>query len=170
MRSHSDLEAAIGEFPRLLNELVAGEVFGRGAGRTAPPRQKGIYLFTELGRHLYTGRVAITERAKARGSEGWSNFRTRLAAHTRPSSGQTSASFAFRLAVEAVGDSIENLPTTRAAREAHEDFARVFAEQKERVTATDFRVVRIDDEFANYVFEPYAAFRLETPYNSWATS
>jgi hypothetical protein len=34
----------------------------------------------------------------------------------------------------------------------------------------DFRVVAIADDFESYVFEPYAAMMLDTPYNSWATS
>jgi hypothetical protein len=72
--------------------------------------------------------------------------------------------------VEAVGDSVANLPTTRQARAVHPEFAAVFREQKERVTAMQFRIVEIEDDFRSYVFEPYAAFRLGTRYNSWATS
>jgi hypothetical protein len=41
---------------------------------------------------------------------------------------------------------------------------------EERVTAMDFQVVTIADNFESYVFEPYAALMLDTPYNSWATS
>ena len=34
----------------------------------------------------------------------------------------------------------------------------------------DFSVVTIADDFESYVFEPYAALMLQTPFNSWATS
>jgi hypothetical protein len=49
-------------------------------------------------------------------------------------------------------------------------FLQEFIRQKERVTAMEFRVVTIKDDFESYVFEPYAAMMLNTPYNSWATS
>lgn len=34
----------------------------------------------------------------------------------------------------------------------------------------EFRAVTITHDFESYVFEPYAALMLGTPYNSWATS
>ena len=40
----------------------------------------------------------------------------------------------------------------------------------EQVTAMEFRVVKIADDFECYLLEPYAAYRLGTPYNSRATS
>ena len=65
-----------------------------------------------------------TERAAKKGG-GHSNFRTRLAGHTRPLSGHNQATFAWR-----------------------------FLCQKERVTAMEFRVVAIPDSFESYMFEP----------------
>lgn len=156
-----------------LEELMASPVYGRGAGRTSPPRTHGVYLFscaTDDGpEHLYVGRVGVTERARAAGG-GHSNFRTRLAGHTRPSAAHNQATFAFRLAMKEVGASIADLPATRAERAAHPEFEVVFLEKKELVTSLELRVVEIEDDFESYVFEPYAAFRLGTPYNSWATS
>jgi hypothetical protein len=72
--------------------------------------------------------------------------------------------------VKAVDGRFEGLPTTRAALERDSRFRQEFALQKERVTEMDFRVVTITDNFESYVFEPYAALVLGTPYNSWATS
>lgn len=152
-----------------LETLLASDVFGRGSGRTPPPREHGVYLFTEAGRHLYVGRCGLTERAAKKGG-GHSNFRTRLAGHTRPSSGHNQATFAWRLAVEAVDGRFEGLPTTRAELQLDSRFRQEFLCQKERVTAMEFRTVSIPDDFESYVFEPYAALMLDTPYNSWATS
>jgi hypothetical protein len=157
------------KLPGYLEALLASEVFGRGPGRKPPPREHGVYLFTEAGRHLYVGRCGLTERAAKRG-KGHSNFRTRLAGHTRPSSAHNQATFAWRLAVEAVEGQFEGLPTTRAELQLDSRFRREFVRQKERVAAMDFRVVTITDNFESYVFEPYAALMLDTPYNSWATS
>ncbi len=159
------------KLPGYLEALLASEVFGRGPGRRPPPREHGVYLFTEVGRHLYVGRCGLTERAaKSEEGKGHSNFCTRLAGHTRPSSAHNQASFAWRLAVKAVAGRFEGLPTTRAALERDSRFRAEFARQKERVTAMDFRVVTITDNFESYVFEPYAAMMLGTPHNSWATS
>lgn len=156
-----------------LADLLSSEVYGRGPGRTPPPRTHGVYLFSRGAdggsEHLYVGRVGLTERARAVGG-GHSNFRTRLAGHTRPSSGHNQATFAFRLAIEEVGTAITNLPPTRAQRAIHPEFEAVFAQKKDLVTSLELRVVQIEDDFESYIFEPYAAFRLGTPYNSWATS
>jgi hypothetical protein len=159
------------KLPGYLEALLASEAFGRGPGRKPPPREHGVYLFTEAGKHLYVGRCGLTERAaNSAEGKGHSNFRTRLAGHTRPSSAHNQASFAWRLAVKAVDGRFEGLPTTRAALERDSRFRQKFARQKERVTAMDFRVVTITDNFESYVFEPYAALMLGTPHNSWATS
>lgn len=157
------------KLPGYLEVLLASEVFGRGPGRNPAPREHGVYLFTGAGRHLYVGRCGLTERAAKRG-RGHSNFRTRLAGHTRPSSAHNQATFAWRLAVEAVEGQFEGLPTTRAELQLDSRFRREFVRQKERVAAMDFRVAKIVDNFESYVFEPYAALMLDTPYNSWATS
>jgi len=56
------------KLPCYLEALLDSEVFGRGPGRELPPREHGVYLFTETGRHLYVGRCGLTERAAKRGS------------------------------------------------------------------------------------------------------
>lgn len=157
------------QLPDYLKQLEKSPVYGRGLDREPPPRTHGVYLFTEKGRHLYVGRCGVTERARASGN-GHSNFRTRLAGHTRPSSGHNQATFAWRLTLQALGKSIEALPATRLERQLDKRFAAEFRRQKERVTRMDFRVVEIDDDFESYVFEPYAAAMLGTTFNSWATS
>lgn len=162
-------EQVAARLPRHLEALLACEAFGRGPGRKPPPLEHGVYLFTEARRPLYVGRCGLTERAAKKGV-GHSNFRTRLAGHTRPSSAHNQAAFAWRLAVEAVDGRWENLPTTRLALGRDSRFLQEFSRQKERVTAMEFRVVAIADDFESYVFEPYAAMMLDTPYNSWATS
>jgi hypothetical protein len=155
--------------PTYLDELLGSPIYGRTIDRDPPPKSHGVYLFTEKGKHLYVGRCGITERARRKG-EGHSNFRTRLADHTRPSSGHNQATFAWRLTLNALDKKIDQLPRTRAERQVDKKFEVEFLRQKERVTQMDFRIVAILDDFESYVFEPYAAAMLETPYNSWATS
>ena len=157
------------KLPRYLDQLLKSEVYGRGSDRTPPPKTHGVYLFTEGGKHLYVGRCGLTERARLAGT-GHSNFRTRLAGHTRPSSSHNQATFAWRLTIEALGKKIAGMPRERAVRQLNTRFREEYLRQKELVTAMEFRIVEINDDFESYVFEPYAALSLNTPYNSWATS
>lgn len=156
-------------FPEVLEQLLNSPVFGHGPGRVPPPRSHGVYLFSEGRRPLYVGRCGLTERARRAGA-GFSNFRTRLAGHTRPSARHFEAAFAWRLACEdAEGQGLE-LPPGRSERERDPIFAALFVAAKQRVTDMEFRVVEIDDDPMAYAFELYAAFVLDTPYNSFATS
>lgn len=168
-----EFEAVVAKMETNLEALLASPAFGRDGGRPKAPTTYGVYLFSEPTgdalKHLYVGRVGLTERARKKGG-GHSNFRTRLHGHTRASSAHNQATFAFRLAVEAVGGSIDGLPVERAERAKHPAFAKVFLAQKSRVNAMQYRCVEVLDDFESYIFEPYAAYRLGTPYNSWATS
>ena len=89
----------------------------------------GIYLFSEVDRHLYVGRT--------------NSIRKRLQSHCQPGSGHNSATFAFRLARKLTG----NLQATykgegsRADLEKDPDFRKVFIAQKERVRSMNVRYV-----------------------------
>ncbi len=72
--------------------------------------------------------------------------------------------------MEALGDDLALMPKEREARQLDERFRKEFFIQKERVTSMEFQIVEIPNDFESYVFEPYAALTLKTPYNSWATS
>jgi hypothetical protein len=51
--------------PEMLERRRDSEVFHRGH---RPPRnQRGVYLFTDHGRHLYVGRTGITARTRLLG-------------------------------------------------------------------------------------------------------
>lgn len=164
-------EVVLAKLPGYRDQLLLdSEVFGRGNGRPKAPTEHGVYLFTENGNHLYVGRCGLTERAKKLG-KGHSNFRTRLAAHSCPGSKHNSATLAWRLTIDKLGDALKEMPTaTRAELQDHPPFHAQFLVQKERVTAMEFRVVKIPDDFESYVFEAYIARELQTPHNSWATS
>lgn len=99
-RSRKEFLALTERFEPYLNDLLASPVYGRSVpGRDAAPKTRGVYLFTEVQdgqpRHLYVGWVGLTERAAAAGGEGYSNFRTRLSGHSRPSARHTEATFAY---------------------------------------------------------------------------
>lgn len=162
-------KVVVAKLPGYLDRLRRSPVYGRGEDRTAPPKMHGVYLFSEEGEDEYVGRCGLTERARRVG-KGHSNFRTRLAGHSRPSSGHNQATFAWRLTWLKLGSEVVAMPKLRAELEKHPPFREEFLRQKERVAAMDFRIVEIDDDYESYVFEAYAARELRTPHNSWATS
>jgi hypothetical protein len=154
-----------------LEQVLQSEVYGRGAPDSqAAPNAHGVYLFTENSRHLYVGRTGKTERSVRAGKPSASGFRARLAGHCRPSSGLSSATFAIRLALERARE--EGTPIVAPRGELLNDprFRALFVAAKERITAMEFRLVEIEDDRESAVFEVYAAYVLQTQYNSFATS
>ena len=156
--------------PALLVALQESAVYGRGPGREKPSHAHGVYLFTEGDRHLYVGRTGRTERSVKSGKPSASGFRKRLAGHSTPGAGLSTASFALRLAMEDAANEGLELPAARKDRLTVPRFVELFSAAKDRVTDMEFRTVEIDDDRESYVFELYAAFVLDTPYNSFATS
>lgn len=160
--------------PDLLEQLLSSPAYGLRDDRPNPSsEQHGVYLFTEGGQHLYVGRTGLTERARLAGKPGSSSFLTRLTGHTERDPG--SGSFAWRLTMEKALKEVDAglrdpLPNTRKLRVEDPGLLELFREQQRRVAAMDFRTVEINDERVSYVFELYAAWVLETPYNSFATS
>ena len=119
--------------------------------------EKGIYLFTERGKHKYVGRSR--------------NLRSRLLEHGRPSSNHYMATFAFRLAREKVGKTIATYKKSgaRSDLERSPAFAKAFDEAKERVARMDIRFVEEDDPTQQALLEIYAAIALGTPHNDFDT-
>lgn len=160
--------------PSLLCRLLSSPVYRLGDDRPDPASdQHGVYLFTEEGRNMYVGRTGLTERARLAGKSGSSSFLTRLTGHVERDPG--SASFAWRLTMERALAEVETgerepLPKTRKLRVKDPGLLKLFEEEQRRVAAMDFQTVEINDERVSYVFELYAAWTLETPYNSFATS
>ena len=122
------------------------------------PREKvrGVYLFSENGRHLYVGRT--------------NDVKARYSGHCRPGAHHGIAAFAFRLARESTG---QLKPTyrpgagSRSALAADPEFKLAFLEAKARVRAMDFRYVDEPDPVRQAVLEIYCAVALETPYNDF---
>ena len=115
----------------------------------------GIYLFSEGERHLYVGRT--------------NSIRKRLQQHCRPSSGQNSCPFAFRLAREA-----RNVPKATYKPEGSRgnlledpEFAQAFVNAKVRLRGMNIRVVAEAVPLRQALLEMYAVVSLETPYNTF---
>jgi hypothetical protein len=118
---------------------------------------RGIYLFSEKGRHLYVGRS--------------NNLRRRLQEHFRPSSTHNSAPFAFRLTRGTTGH-VHASYTTKGSRETlakSRKFKEAFTRAKERVRRMQVRFVEENDPLKQALLEMYTAVALHTPYNDFDT-
>jgi hypothetical protein len=112
------------------------------------PSVAGVYLFTEDGAHRYVERTR--------------NCNRRLGEHTRPSSPENSAPFAFNIAKRAAQEAQFELSGTRKQIAAQEGFAALFTTAKQRVRAMEFRFVEMTDPAVSTIFEVYASIALET--------
>ncbi len=142
----------VAKMPRLLGELQTAARHKRLDDGLRPI--PGIYVFFERGKPLYVGRT--------------NNVRNRIQAHTRPSSGHNSATFAFILARNAAKR--DRLPLDGMTREEMEKLPRfrsLFTISKTRVAKMDIGFVEIDEANVQVVFEVYAAMVMNTPYNDF---
>ena len=82
--------------------------------------------------------------------------------HTRPSSPENSAPFAFNIArQEAIRQNIDATGSRKAISKLP-DFAELFDAAKSRVRAMEFRFVEIEDPPLRTIFEVYASLALGT--------
>lgn len=144
------------QLPDLLTVLLDSEAYGLTNGRELPPDKVryGVYLFSELGKPRYVGRVGLTERSKRVG-KGFSSFRTRLRGHTRPR--HSEGTYAYARAAKQFRRKKLPLAETRKANCENPEFMAEFRRQCERVRRMDFQVVEITDNKLAAVFEIYAA-------------
>ena len=149
-------EELVAQLPHLLDELRACPPHFVGE-RPTVPRVSGVYLFSEGGRPLYVGRTRDCHR--------------RLADHTRPSSRENSAPFAFNLARRDLDDGGSRVTGTRAELAAQLAFSQRFATAKQRIRRMEFRFVAIGDPALSTIFEVYASIALGTEgdYNLFET-
>jgi predicted GIY-YIG superfamily endonuclease len=117
--------------------------------------ERGIYLFTEKGRHLYVGRT--------------NRIRKRLSAHCRPSSSHNAATFAFRIARKQTGNIVATYRTRGSREMLLQDpaFSAAFTSAKERLRAMEIRFVKEVDPVRQALLEIYVATVLKTPYNDF---
>lgn len=109
---------------------------------------KGIYVFYEDSKPIYTGRTR--------------NMRRRLSEHCAPSSRHTSATFAFTIAKREATKVGININMKRGQLEADPAFGEFFRKAKERVSRMPVRVIEINDPVIQTLFEVYASLTLGT--------
>jgi hypothetical protein len=159
--------------PGMLAELLASTVFGM---QRRPPRdRRGIYLFSEDGRHLYVGRTGITARSRAKGGTPITSFRHRFDQHIQPGRPPGASSFANRLMLQRAAELNVAVPadwwTHRATTTS--GIYELYTTAKKSIGAMECRVAPFADDvrgIRSTVAEVYVHTHLGTRYNDFSTS
>ena len=118
--------------------------------------EKGVYAFYEDGKPIYVGR-----------SNG---MRQRIRQHGAESSRHESATFAFKLLRKAIGEPDGHV-SNQTRKELQELHSEEYAKQRRRIRNMTIRVVEIEDQQHQAIFEIYAILALGTTrYNSFHTT
>lgn len=118
----------------------------------------GVYLLSEVGRHLYVGRS--------------NHIRRRIGRHCRPGATHRMAAFAFRLARETTGNLVATYKKGEGSRLTlmeNDVFVSAFTAAKARIRLMDLRFVEESDPVRQALLEIYVAVVLATPYNDFDT-
>ena len=151
---NAEFQAIIEKMEPLLENLKSCQPFTWDNLRDLP--QKGVYVFYEDDKPVYTGR-----------SNG---MRRRIREHGAESSRHESATFAFKLLRETIGapDGHVSKQTRKELQELHSE---VYAKQRHRIRNMTVRAVAIEDQRVQTIFETYAILALDTTlYNTFYTT
>ena len=117
--------------------------------------ERGIYLLSEGGHHLYVGRT--------------NGIRRRLQNHCRLSGTHYTATFAFRIARQTTGQTKASYAKAGSRDQLSKDpvFGPEFERAKQRVNIMDIRFVEETDAVRQALLEIYVALALETTFNDF---
>ena len=117
--------------------------------------ERGIYLFSEGGQHLYVGRT--------------NGIRKRLQNHCRLSGTHYTATFAFRIARQTTGQMKASYVKAGSRDQLSKDpvFRPEFERAKQRVNSMDIRFVEETDAVRQALLEIYVALALEATFNDF---
>ena len=141
-------QAIISRMEPLFEELEGSRLYTWTDLRGVP--KSGVYVFYEDGSPIYVGRS--------------NNMLHRIKGHGASSSRHYTATFAFKLYREAIG----NPPGTRQQVQALDPAE--YERQRQRVRSMTIRAVEVTDQRIQTVFETYVVLALDTTrYNTFET-
>ena len=152
---HPEFKMIVDKLEPLLKELRAGppNTVEEGLGQLP---NKGVYAFYEKGEPIYIGR---SNRMKARIRE-----------HGAESSLHGSATFAYKLLLEAKGE-LGGHSSSRTRKNFQEANSSEYRRQRQRIRDMEVRAVGIENQQVQAIFEIYAILALgTTKYNSFQTT
>lgn len=151
---NADFQRYCDQLPKLMEQLQKEPLLPPIDLPSIPGQ--GIYVFYEDNTPIYVGRS--------------NNMRRRIKEHCAASSTHYSATFAFKLAKRKAGKKGVDLNRTQKSLAKDLAFANIFSEERRRVSKMYVRVVEIEDQITQYLFEAYAVLELGTKeYNDFWT-
>ena len=151
---NAEFQAIIDQMEPLLMRLRCCDPLTWGNLRSLP--QQGVYVFYENDKPIYAGRSR--------------RIRQRIREHGGESSRHESATFAFKLFREAIGEP-EGHSSKYTRRQLQDQYPEEYASQRQRVRSMRIRAVEINDPLVQTVFEIYAIIALGTThYNKFHTT
>jgi len=148
---NKEFSEIISKFSILMEELNNSSFIRKDELGNLP--KQGIYVFyNEKGIALYVG------RSKRLGA--------RLKEHGQPSSGHTSATFAFNNAKRIAKERGLNIDRRRRDLESDLAFSKLYQQEKDRVSKMQIKVIGIEDPIVRTLFEVYVHLELKTD-NKW---
>ena len=118
--------------------------------------KSGIYVFYENGIPMFVGRT--------------NSMKDRIITQGRPGSNHNAAPLAFLMARKAAEENdIDVTGRTRGELEKDPIFNDLFIKSKIRVSKMSIRLVLIEDQITQAIFQIYASMELNTPYNDFKT-
>ena len=143
----------------LLHRLQASPALTLNQVQNTPQKtfpQMGVYVFYEEYKAVYVGRS--------------NRMRKRIIEHGADSAKHGSATFAFKLLREKLGIP-PSYSTKNSRKEIQENHSAEYAKQRERIRNMCVRVIEIENQPAQAVFEIYAILSLGTTrYNTFHTT
>lgn len=149
-------EQIIDDMPELLRKLTEQPMMCRDDIGIMPLPQMGVYAYFEDKVPIYVGRS--------------NNLKRRLKEHCSNSADRYTATFAFRIAIndyeKQYGENWKKI--SRQELESSSNFKPLFEKTRSRVSKMGIKVVEIEDQIVQTIFEVYAAMKLNTlEYNSF---
>lgn len=150
----AEFNQLVAKMPELLKRLESQSFLTRD--NLARISKQGIYVFYENNKAIYVGRS--------------NRLKERIQEHGRPSSDHYSATLAFNMAKKEMNAN-ENKRglTTRNELEKAPGFEKAFFLARKQVAKMQVKVIGIEDQIAQALFEIYAALTLNTKYNDFST-
>ena len=152
---HPEFQKIVDQMEPLLRTLEKsdGFIIENGIG---PLPEKGVYVFYEDGKPIYVGRS--------------NRMRARIREHAAESSRHESATFAYKLLLDAIGEPGGH-SSSRTRKEIQASYSQEYQRQRQRIRRMELRAVQIENQRVQSVFEIYAIIALGTfKYNAFHTT
>jgi hypothetical protein len=118
--------------------------------------KSGIYVFYENDIPMFVGRT--------------NSMKDRIMTQGRPGSNHNAAPFPFLMAKDAAKEKgIDIIGKTRGELERDHTFKYLFTQSKNRVSKMSIRLVSVEDQITQTIFQIYASMELNTPFNDFNT-